>query len=632
MSTWGSNQGKPMTMAQMLKSKNDAAEAKKAADKKAQENKKKTQKVEVPEVAKIQITKDYPNFVINALNVKRFSVKDIYALRTQFTDLPEGLTLGDNNIVIGYEAVCKSNSDFEEAETNKNLKAKDKYLKAINEVPVEQSEKKTESETELKATEKPWSAESSDNSTINDLKELRSLLNKVSLENVYKITPSILTIIQKSINNTKALTELLTFFISKASDDTSFYIVYGIITKSIYSELSVEDAKIFINTLINLCQASYEKYNNVALSAAGSYLPDEIQNNKSMRRGLVRYIGELYVNNLISTPVVKFMINDLGYRYIDDEDSVECLLQFLQIVAPVFDVDKKKRVYMNGVFKALLSWEHKRELSSRLIYLLRAIRDLRGKEWKNKDELYSEKDLELVDSDEEGWESVETVKKEKTQKKHAKKQRKEKKDIKEKSQEEVDPEVLALRSFWIDLVADRMIDMAIVSLSSMDDETKVKLVASLIRTIPARSEYEQKAVYPLISELITDEGLTKEIVKTGLLACIADYSDVRRKEHAYLPIYFSRMFLQFFIDGTLSFEDIFENWKSSDDNAIYLLELLTTLLKDIKATNPTLFNIIVSKKLLTIKSIFGSNYTEIYISRMLEKFGYTSKCGVLNLN
>lgn len=237
------------------------------------------------------------------------------------------------------------------------------------------------------------------------------------------------------------------------------------------------------------------------------------------------------------------------------------------------------------------------------------------------------------EEDEDEWEVMDASKKEKKSKKHSKKN-------KDKNEKNMDPQQVFFRNFWTDLLTNKMIDMAIVSISSLDEETKVKLVASLLAVVPARPEADQKSILTYLNELVQYEGLTNEMIKAGLIESIHNYYDLRRKEFYMLASSFATTLAPYFVNQTLTIEDIFENWKFMDDNekylaesSAYLVELLSALLTALKESAPTMYEEILKKRLMTIKTVFPSNsYTYVYISRILKRNNMKLVAGALSLN
>lgn len=103
---------------------------------------------------------------------------------------------------------------------------------------------------------------------------------------------------------------------------------------------------------------------------------------------------------------------------------------------------------------------------------------------------------------------------------------------------------------------------------------------------------------------------------------------------------FATTLAPYFVNQTLTIEDIFENWKFMDDNekylaesSAYLVELLSALLTALKESAPTMYEEILKKRLMTIKTVFPSNsYTYVYISRILKRNNMKLVAGALSLN
>ena len=322
------------------------------------------------------------------------------------------------------------------------------------------------------------------------------------------------------------------------------------------------------------------------------------------------------------------------------------MIQLIHVVGPKFDSVIKTRIYLSGVFRVLYEWEHSKLLSPRLVLYLHGLRDLRHKEWKARDLEMAKESNEYIkygcsillqefsgEEEEDEWEVMDASKKEKKSKKHSKKN-------KDKNEKNMDPQQVFFRNFWTDLLTNKMIDMAIVSISSLDEETKVKLVASLLAVVPARPEADQKSILTYLNELVQYEGLTNEMIKAGLIESIHNYYDLRRKEFYMLASSFATTFAPYFVNQTLTIEDIFENWKFMDDNekylaesSAYLVELLSALLTALKESAPTMYEEILKKRLMTIKTVFPSNsYTYVYISRILKRNNMKLVAGALSLN
>lgn len=114
---------------------------------------------------------------------------------------------------------------------------------------------------------------------------------------------------------------------------------------------------------------------------------------KGIKRSMIanfNFIGELYLQNLISNGIISYCLSRLGNikpdveQIIPEPENLECLCKLLTIIGKKFD-EKTNANYLPVLFKAIKVFSESPELDNRHRFMCVDILDLKAKGWKGKD-------------------------------------------------------------------------------------------------------------------------------------------------------------------------------------------------------------------------------------------------------
>lgn len=251
-------------------------------------------------------------------------------------------------------------------------------------------------------------------------KKIRSLLNKLSLEQFDSISEDLLALANQSKWETdaKALKTTVKLTFAKATDEPHWSSMYAKfcqrlvagIDPSIYSEdypvtNPTSEQKYYTGTnlayrlLVSRCQTEYEKgwSTDLPVNEDGSPIEPELMSDEyyelaaQKRRGLglVRFIGELYRLSLLQHKVlvgcIKILTAEDGAppseSYLPQEDTLETLNQFLLTVGGPLERDVPGCIAY--AFTCINNYIKNPKIGSRIKYKFLDLIDLRKSGWRN---------------------------------------------------------------------------------------------------------------------------------------------------------------------------------------------------------------------------------------------------------
>lgn len=256
-------------------------------------------------------------------------------------------------------------------------------------------------------------------------KKIRSLLNKLSLEQFDSITDDLIQLANQSKFETDAnalrMTVQLTF--AKATDEPHWSSMYAkfcqklvsAIDENIYSvdyPMKTDDDEVkyycgknlAYRLLVSRCQSEYEKgwSTELPVNEDGSPIEPELMSDEyyalaaQKRRGLglVRFIGELYRLKLIKFRVIVGCIKILTTEkdeegnpkpasddYLPQEDTLETLNQFLLTVGQQLEAEVPNCI--DYVFQRINAYINNPKIGSRIKYKFLDLIDLRKARWRD---------------------------------------------------------------------------------------------------------------------------------------------------------------------------------------------------------------------------------------------------------
>jgi translation initiation factor 4G len=234
-------------------------------------------------------------------------------------------------------------------------------------------------------------------------RQIKALLNKLTLEKFQAISDQILEIANLSISdNGLALRTVIYLIFEKATDEANFAAIYARLCQKILecldSNVKDEDFKdkdgnhvmggnLFRKYLLMRCQSEFEKgwrlSDEYKEKTIVDYSDEYYAAAKAKRRGLglVRFIGELFKQNMLSSRIMNECIVKLLQSEIPEEEEIESLTKLMATVGPMLEQreDSKQRFVL--YFDKIASLSKNPALPSRHRFMLKDLLDLRKDNW-----------------------------------------------------------------------------------------------------------------------------------------------------------------------------------------------------------------------------------------------------------
>lgn len=241
-------------------------------------------------------------------------------------------------------------------------------------------------------------------------RKVKSALNKLTLEMFEPITEDLLTIAKQSRweDDAKTIKQVISLTFAKACDEPYWSSVYAQFCAKMLKEIpeEIKDVNTLTKSgepatggdlarrlLLATCQVEYEKgwVDKLPTNEDGSPLEPEMMSDEyyamaaAKRRGLglVKFIGNLYILNMLNDQVILHCLRDQSKNVIDpSEDSLENLAQLIKTVGPRFETSERNRAALNMIYDNIEQILDKCQLSSRIKFMLMDLQDLRKSNWK----------------------------------------------------------------------------------------------------------------------------------------------------------------------------------------------------------------------------------------------------------
>lgn len=242
-------------------------------------------------------------------------------------------------------------------------------------------------------------------------RKVKSALNKLTLEMFEPITEELMTIAKQSMweENAQTVRQVISLTFAKACDEPFWSSVYAQFCAKLLKEIpdTVKDVNIPSKTgepatggdmarriLLATCQSEYEKgwVDKLPTNPDGSPLEPEMMSDEyyamaaAKRRGLglVKFIGNLYILNMLNDQVILHCLRDQSKNVVDpSEDSLENLAQLIKTVGPRFEALDRNRAALTLVYDNIQQILDNCKLSSRIKFMLMDLQDLRKSNWKS---------------------------------------------------------------------------------------------------------------------------------------------------------------------------------------------------------------------------------------------------------
>lgn len=243
-------------------------------------------------------------------------------------------------------------------------------------------------------------------------RKVKSLLNKMTMENFERISDQILEIAAQSKyeKDGRTLRQVIELTFAKAVDESHWSSMYAQFCMKMLTNVDpeIEDENIkdqkdnpvkggplFRKYLLNKCQEEFEQgwSDKLPTNEDGSPLDPELMSDEyykavaAKRRGLglIRFIGELFMLGLLSEKIIHACIGKLCGTDDPSEEVIESLCQLVTTVGKKVDSNPNARRYVDAYFVKMKEFQNQPGLPSRLRFKLMDVADLRSRGWDNKD-------------------------------------------------------------------------------------------------------------------------------------------------------------------------------------------------------------------------------------------------------
>lgn len=240
-------------------------------------------------------------------------------------------------------------------------------------------------------------------------RKVKSLLNKLTLEMFTEITDEVLQIASQSKweKDSKTVRQIISLTFAKACDEPYWSEMYAKFCAKLCTNIpqEVTDETITLKDglhpsggaltrrlLLTTCQTEYEKgwSDKLPTNEDGSPIEPEMMSDdyysqaaaKRRGLGLVKFIGHLYNLGMLNDQVIYVCLRDQCKNVVDPSDDIlENLVQLVKTVGPKLDSDERKKTILKIVFENTQKILDNCKLSSRIMFMLMDLQDLRRSKW-----------------------------------------------------------------------------------------------------------------------------------------------------------------------------------------------------------------------------------------------------------
>ncbi|KAJ1794575.1 hypothetical protein LPJ59_004501, partial [Coemansia sp. RSA 2399] len=230
-------------------------------------------------------------------------------------------------------------------------------------------------------------------------RRMRSLLNKLTLDNFEPVTDELLEWGNKSAKESdgRIVRHLIMLIFEKATDEATWAHMYA---RLCYKLICKIDKEVVDQTLpfkegsqlsggflvrkylLSKCQEEFERGWRVEMPAdmeSAEYY--EAAKIKRRGLGLVRFIGELYLLDILTARIIQECIKRLLASYENpEEEETESLCKLLTTVGKKIDIPSSKAL-VDAYFARIKAMSENKKIISRIRFMLKDVLDLRLKNW-----------------------------------------------------------------------------------------------------------------------------------------------------------------------------------------------------------------------------------------------------------
>ncbi|OLY81884.1 Eukaryotic translation initiation factor 4 gamma [Smittium mucronatum] len=250
-------------------------------------------------------------------------------------------------------------------------------------------------------------------------RKVKALLNKLTVDNYDRVSPEIVHWANRSSQETggRILKIVLNLIFEKAVDEPPFAAMYAKLSRLIHDEAidsitldqyTDKDGKpargtmVVRKILLNRCQTEFE-------SGWKAEIPDDIKSDeyyqamKIKRRGLglVKYVGELFLLNILSEKLVMNLIFSLlsgdDDGFVEDE-TIESAAKLITTVGSKIEENGKSE-FLDVVCSRLTELTKIPSINSRIKFMLMDVIDLRSNKWVTRGKELGPKSISEIHAD-----------------------------------------------------------------------------------------------------------------------------------------------------------------------------------------------------------------------------------------
>ncbi|KAK9467831.1 hypothetical protein V1512DRAFT_260173 [Lipomyces arxii] len=237
-------------------------------------------------------------------------------------------------------------------------------------------------------------------------RKVNGMLNKMTLEKFDKISDQIIEIASqaKYERDGRTLRQVIELTFEKATDEAHWSNMYARFCRKVHESLGeditedgvvdkdgepVRGGALFRKYLLNKCQEKFEKGWSENLGdgkEAPELLSDDYYKVVAVKRrglGLVRFVGELYMLDMISERVMHRCVQMLLVAS-PSEEEIESLCGLLTTIGYKLESERIHRDHMEAYFQRLQNILDTQKLPSRIKFMIMDLIDLRRVGWRDK--------------------------------------------------------------------------------------------------------------------------------------------------------------------------------------------------------------------------------------------------------
>jgi translation initiation factor 4G len=217
-------------------------------------------------------------------------------------------------------------------------------------------------------------------------KEVQGILNKLSRDNFESLSKKMVSI---DIDNQDLVARIIKLVFNKVVDEPHFSEIYADLCKSLADKEYCGGAISFKREILTQCQNEFESKKS------------DTKKRKSL--GNMRFIGELYIKDIVSMTIVLQCINMLfhGIENTTEKERgihIECLCKLMTTIGEKID-NPNNKIKIDGCFEILQSIYDNKKNEFRYRFMVLDLIDLRKNSWVSRKKLVKVTSKEEVRKD-----------------------------------------------------------------------------------------------------------------------------------------------------------------------------------------------------------------------------------------